>query len=209
MPKLRNLVSAERRALAEDLAGLAEAQWNSPSLCTGWTVRDVVAHLCAIASLHAPRLVLGLAKSRLSFADFANTEIQRHLGADTAATLAEFCALRDRRKTPWLGEMVVHGADIRRPLGITHDYSPGAVRRVIDFYKGTNILIGAKNRIAGLALHATDEDWSHGDGQPVEGPLLSLLLAITGRRAGCDDLTGPGVETLCGRCGLTDRRHRR
>jgi Mycothiol maleylpyruvate isomerase N-terminal domain len=58
---------------------LEEEQWNSPSLCTGWTVRDVVAHLCAIASLHAPRLLLGLAKSRLSFADFANTEIQKHL----------------------------------------------------------------------------------------------------------------------------------
>jgi hypothetical protein len=62
--------------------------------------------------------VLGLAKSRLSFPDFTNNEIQKHLGADTTATLAEFCALRDRPKTPWLGEMVVHGADMRRPLGI-------------------------------------------------------------------------------------------
>jgi uncharacterized protein (TIGR03083 family) len=83
--------------LAEHLAGLEEAQWNSPSLCTGWTVRDVVAHLCAIASLHAPRLLLGLAKSRLSFADFANTEIQKHLHALFVKVEPDFLARQAHR----------------------------------------------------------------------------------------------------------------
>ena len=62
--------------------------------------------------------------------------------------------------------MVIHGADIRRPLGIPHTYPPGAVRQAIDFYKGSNMLIGSKKRITGLALHATDDDWQHGRATP-------------------------------------------
>lgn len=69
-----------------------------------------------------------------------------------------------------------------------------------DFYKGSNTLIGAKNRISGLRLRATDSDWTHGEGPEVDGPLLSLLMAMTGRGAGCDGLTGVGVETLRSRC---------
>ena len=65
------------------------------------------------------------------------------------------------------------------------------------------MLIGAKKRIAGLALHATDHDWQHGRGEPVEGPLLSLLLAMTGRAAACDDLIGAGVPALRSRCAPT------
>jgi hypothetical protein len=74
-----------------------------------------------------------------------------------------------------------------------------AVVAVADFYKGSNVLIGAKKRIDGLMLKATDTDWSHGSGPVVEGPMLSLLLAMTGRRAALADLSGDGVETLRGR----------
>ena len=94
----------------------------------------------------------------------------------------------------------MHGEDARRPLGIPHTYSPDAVRQAIDFYKGSNMLIGSKKRINGLAFNATDDDWQHGQGERVEGPLLSLLLAMTGRGAACDDLNGPGVPTLRSRC---------
>ena len=62
------------------------------------------------------------------------------------------------------------------------------------------MLIGAKKRVTGLALHANDDDWKYGQGAPVEGPLLALLLAMTGRVAACDDLTGAGVATLRERC---------
>ena len=125
------------------------------------------------------------------------------------ATLNEFRGLQNCTSAPpgpkpsWLGEVVVHGADVRRPLGISHTYTPGAVRQVFDFYKGSNMLIGSKSRVAGLALRATDEDWQHGQGDAVEGPLLSLLLATTGRRAACDDLVGPGMPTLRSRCAAT------
>jgi hypothetical protein len=67
---------------------------------------------------------------------------------------------------------------------------------VADFYKGSNLLIGSKNRIAGLTLRATDTDWSHGSGPEVSGPILSLVMAMTGRKQADDDLSGDGVATL-------------
>ena len=199
-------VAAERGALASDLADLTPTQWDTPSLCSGWTVRDIVAHLSATASLNPGTFFFNMAKAGFNFDRFAHGQIDKHRGPDPAATLSEFRSLQNSTsappgpKTSWLGEVVVHGEDLRRPLGISHTYPPDAVREVIDFYKGSNMLIGSKKRVAGLALKATDADWQHGQGEAVEGPLLSLLLAMTGRAAACDDLSGSGVPTLRGRC---------
>ena len=206
MSEIWTTIAAERGALADDLANLTPGQWDAPSLCVGWTVRDIVAHLSATASLSPATFFVNMAKAGFNFDRFANGQIAKHRGPDPAATLGEFRELRDSTsappgpKTSWLGEVIVHGEDARRPLGIPHTYSPDAVREVLDFYKGSNMLIGSKKRVAGLELHATDDDWQHGQGEHVEGPLLSLLLAMTGRGAACDDLTGPGVQTLRDRC---------
>ena len=206
MSEVWTTIAAERGALAEDLTDLTSAQWDTSSLCAGWTVRDIVAHLSATASMSPPKFFLGMAKAGFNFDKFANGQVSKHRGPNAAATLSEFRSLQNSTsappgpKTSWLGEVVVHGEDVRRPLDISHTYPPEAVRQVIDFYKGSNMLIGSKNRIAGLALNATDDDWQHGQGDRVQGPLLSLLLAMTGRAVACDDLTGPGVPTLRGRC---------
>jgi hypothetical protein len=95
-----------------------------------------------------------------------------------------------------LGEIVVHGEDIRRPLGLKHQSPEGALVAVADSWKNSNLLIGAKRRIAGLRLRATDIEWAHGDGPEVAGPLISLCLAMTGRKAVHPDLTGEGLATL-------------
>ena len=206
MADLWTLVAAERGALADDLAGLTPEQWDSPSLCPGWTVRHIVAHLTAAASTSPGAFAAQFAKAGFNFDKYANAAIARRLGVDTAATLADFRAVQGSTTAPpgpkatWIGEVVVHSEDIRRPLGIGHRYDPDALRSAADFYKGSNTLIGAKNRIAGLGLRATDQDWSTGTGPGVEGPLLSLVVAMTGRESHVDDLTGDGVETLRGRC---------
>ncbi len=206
MSDIWTTIAAERGALADDLADLTPAQWDTPSLCSGWTVRDIVAHLSATASLTPGTFFVNLAKAGFNFDRFASGQIAKHRGPDPAATLDEFRGLQNSTSAPpgpkasWLGEVVVHGEDLRRPLGITHDYPPDAVREAIDFYKGSNMLIGSKKRVAGLALNATDQDWRCWEGESVEGPLLSLLLAMTGRAAACDDLAGPGVPTLRSRC---------
>ena len=200
-------IAAERGALAEDLSGLTDEQWNTPSLCEGWTVREVVAHQSGTASLTPPTFLLRFASKGFNFQAFANAEIRRHLGATPADTLAEFRSLQHSTKSPpgpkasWLGETIVHSEDIRRPLGIVRSYPPDAVRQVLDFYKGSNTLIGTKKRIEGITLRATDSDWSHGEGPVAEGTLIDLLMAATGRRAGADGLTGEGAATLAARCG--------
>jgi uncharacterized protein (TIGR03083 family) len=123
-------------------------------------------------------------------------------GGSPADTLAVFEPVLTSVKHPpgpaetWLGETIVHAEDIRRPLGIKHAYPTEAVARVADFYKGSNLLIGSKRRIAGLSLRATDTSWSHGTGPGVSGPILSLVLAMTGRKAALEDLEGEGVATL-------------
>src|ERR1700730_4914844 len=95
-----------------------------------------------------------------------------------------------------LGEVVVHGEDIRRPLGLRGDTAAAATVACLEMYKGANFPVGTKRRIRGLRLIATDAAWSQGAGPEVSGPGLSLLMAITGRRAGLDDLSGDGVAAL-------------
>ena len=95
-----------------------------------------------------------------------------------------------------LGEIVVHGQDIRGALGQTGAPNPEAVAACLQMYSGANFPIGTKKRIAGLRLVAADVGWTHGAGLEVSGPGLSLLMAMTGRRAGIDGLTGGGLETL-------------
>ena len=70
---------------------------------------------------------------------------------------------------------------------------------VADSYRKSNLLLGAKRRISGLRLRASDVDWSTGDGPEVTGPLASLVLAMTGRTVALGDLTGEGLATLSAR----------
>jgi uncharacterized protein (TIGR03083 family) len=195
-------IEAERRALAADLEGLADEQWATPSLCPGWAVRDVLAHMSATAKMSPPQFFGKMVASGFSFNRMQDKGIAAERGSSGADTLARFKAVVGSRKHPpgppgtWLGEVVVHSQDIRRPLAISHDYPTAAVVQVADFYQGSNLLIGAKKRIAGLRLRATDADWTHGDGPEVSGPIASLVLAMTGRPAALDDLAGEGVATL-------------
>jgi uncharacterized protein (TIGR03083 family) len=206
MTSMWTTIAAERGALADDLTGLGPDRWATPSLCAGWSVRDVLAHLSATASMTPLKFFGGFVASGFAFDRFAAGGIQSHRGADPAETLQIFRRLQHSTsappgpKTSWLGEVIVHAEDIRRPLGIAHAYPVDAVRQVADFYKGSNTLIGAKSRIAGLGLRATDTEWSHGTGEAVEGPILDLVMGMTGRTSACDSLAGAGVATLRTRC---------
>jgi uncharacterized protein (TIGR03083 family) len=196
------VIHAERKALAADLQDLTAEQWATPSLCSPWTVRDVLAHMTSTATLTPPAFFAKLAGSGFNFDKLQEAGIAAQRGDSPATTMAHFEAVEASRKHPpgptdtWLGETIVHAEDIRRPLGIKHEYPTEAVVRVANFFKGSNMLIGSKRRISGLTLHATDADWSHGTGPEVAGPILSLVMAMTGRKAADDDLTGEGVATL-------------
>ena len=199
------LIHGEREALADDLATLTDEQWATASLCPGWSVRDVLGHLIATAKMTQGAFFANLARAGFRFNDMSDRLIAAEATAAPADGLAELRRhLTDTTHPPgpvetMLGEAVVHGEDIRRPLGIKRAYPPEAVTRAADFCKGSNLLIGTKRRITGLGLRASDLEWAAGSGPEVRGPALSLLMAMTGRPAALDDLSGDGVATLASR----------
>ncbi|WP_031178754.1 maleylpyruvate isomerase family mycothiol-dependent enzyme [Streptomyces sp. NRRL B-3253] len=200
-------IHAERAALAADLAGLTEEQWATPSLCSGLTVREVLAHLTASASLNAVRWMAGVIRCRFDFDRQVAVRLAEHLGTTPAETLERFrSVVASTTKPPlpvvaMLGETLVHGEDIRRPLGLRRDHPVEAVTRVAAYYQGSDQVVVARSRVAGLRLVADDGPFTSGTGPLVSGPTLALVMAMTGRTACCDDLDGEGVELLRSRCG--------
>ncbi len=199
------IIHAERQALVADLEPLSEAQWATQSLCADWTVRDALAHMTATAKMTPPRFMGKFIGSGFRFNAMTAKDVAAERGSSGPDALARFKQQLGATTHPpgpieaMVGEVVVHGEDIRRALGIQHRYSDEALTTSADFYRKSNLLIGAKRRAEGLTLRATDVDWSAGSGPEVTGPLASIILAITGRRAGLADLSGDGLATLTGR----------
>jgi uncharacterized protein (TIGR03083 family) len=197
-----NLINAERRQLIEDLAALTPDQWSTRSLCPEWTVHQMLGHVVALTKQTPPKFLLKFIRSGFAFNTMVASDAARESAGTPQQTLDELAKHVDDTTSPpgpldsWIGELVVHGADIRRPLGLSYTPPVNTTMQVADFYKSSNLLIGAKKRIAGLRLVATDAGWSHGAGPEVRGPLLSLVQAMTGRRVALADLAGDGVEQL-------------
>ncbi|MFI1758451.1 maleylpyruvate isomerase family mycothiol-dependent enzyme [Streptomyces sp. NPDC020571] len=200
-------IRTERAALAADLADLTDEQWATPSLCTGLTVREVLAHLTAGASLNTVRWLVGVIRCRFDFDKQVAVRLAEQLGADPAETLARFRRVVPSTTKPplpaiaMLGETLVHGEDIRSPLGVRRDYPIDVVTRVAEYYQGSDMVVVARKRIAGLSLAAVDGPFTTGAGPVVSGPTVALVMAMTGRATYCDDLAGEGVDILRGRCG--------
>jgi uncharacterized protein (TIGR03083 family) len=196
------VIHAERKALADQLEGIGDEAWGTRSSCPDWSVQDVLAHMTATSKLSTASFFPKLIGSGFSLKKLQAKDIARERGSSGPEALAGFTARVDSTGRPpgplatMLGEVIVHSEDIRRPLGLTRAYPPEAVIQAADFYKGSNLILGTKARIAGVRLRATDAEWSHGDGPSVEGPMLSLLLSMTGRQAALDDLAGDGVAVL-------------
>jgi uncharacterized protein (TIGR03083 family) len=196
------LVHAERAALAADLADLTGEQWATPSLCTGLTVREVLAHLIAGASLNPVRWLAGVIRCRFDFDKQVSMRLAEQLGATPAETIDRFrSVLTSTTKPPvprlaMLGETIVHAQDIRLPLGIRRDYPIGALTQLAEYYQGSDLPVLTKTRAKGLRLVATDGRFTTGSGPLVSGPTLALIMAMAGRGAYCDELQGDGAATL-------------
>lgn len=203
---LWTLVHAERASLAAELDELPDERWDTPSLCSGLSVREVLAHLTAQASLNPVRWFGGVLRCRFDFDRQVVMRLREHLGATPAETLAGFSSVVTSTTKPplptiaMLGEVIVHGQDIRRPLGMNHDHPIEVLTRVADYYSRTDQVVVAKGRIGGLRLVADDGPFTVGSGPLVSGATLALTMAMTGRAAYCDDLEGEGVALLRSRC---------
>lgn len=187
------MVHTERAALIDDLAGLTDGQWAS----------DVVAHLVDNAMTTRLGILGAMVRAGFDFDRQNARGVARERAATPGETLARLRRVATRTTTPpapldsRLVEEVVHGEDIRRPLGITRVYPAAAVVRSLSHQARTSVALGgAKQRISAVRLSATDQDIAIGDGPEVSGPALALLLAISGRTAAFDELSGPGLASL-------------
>ncbi len=199
---LQQLTVAARADLAEDLAGLTDAQWATPSLCPHWTVEETVAHLASAASMTPSRWIRSMLLAGFRPAVHNRRRIEEHRGATPAETLARFRALVPSTRAPsghtaaWLGEVVVHGQDIRRSLGLTRAPAVDASTAVAEFFVSRNFAVPSRTAADGLRLEAADGPFSSGDGPLVRGSTEALVMVLAGRSAYLDDLTGDGVPTV-------------
>lgn len=195
----------ERAQMADTWEGLSSEQWASPTWCEGWTVQDLAGHVLAAAEQTPLNFYKEMLQAGFRFNVFADRAARRlaTVGPDELVR-----RLRTRTTTTnhppapvmaMLGEIVAHGEDIRQPLGQEHQVPEAALVAVADSWKKSNLLIGAKRRIDGVRLRATDTDWSWGDGPEVSGPMAALVLAMVGRKGAHAQLTGEGVAVLAGR----------
>lgn len=195
-------IHAEREALIADLEELEPEKWKTATACGHWNVHQVFGHLVSLAKMTPPKFLLSMAGSGFNFGKYAEKGVAAETAGGPARTLAAMKAAKNQTNAPpgpketWLGEHFVHGEDIRRALGIKRDYPLDQVARTLVFYSGSEPIIHGKSRVAGLTLRATDADVTIGTGPTVEGTVMDLLIATSGRKSALDELTGDGVATL-------------
>jgi len=191
-------VAVEREALAGLLETLTPEQLETPSLCHGWSVHHVAAHLTFLWSISTPGFVWRVLRARGSFpraVDVLTRELVRTPIHEIAASMR---ANAHNTKHPPIGliapltDVIVHGYDIRRPLGVRREVPKDAVQASLEFVtsgrdRGTFL---PRKRLQGLRLVAKDIEWSWGDGAEITGPGQSLLCAAMGRRPALEELDG-------------------
>jgi uncharacterized protein (TIGR03083 family) len=192
----------EREGFASFLDELALVQWDSPTLCELWTVRDVAIHTVSYDELTTSGLVGRFLKGRLNIdrvnaigvADYADRSPQEI----TALIRAH---AEPRGLTGGFGGRIaltdgmIHQQDIRRSIGLPRTIDPERLRTALDFGRFAPTIRGAW-RARGVRLVATDMDWAYGKGPEVRGSGEALLMAMAGRRAALDDLDGSGKAKL-------------
>jgi uncharacterized protein (TIGR03083 family) len=200
-------VIAEQRLLMADLlAGLTEAQWDTPSLCAGWRVRDVAAHAAMAPQVPSLRsMVADGVRARGSFHRLNHDVAVRHAESRTTAGLVgELRRYAGSRRLPAvtnyrniLFDTLVHVQDIAVPLGLPREMpKDGAVAGLTRVWE-MGWPFWARHRLRGVRLVATDAGWSAGVGAEIRGPVDALLLLVTGRTAAVlSRLDGPGVGLL-------------
>jgi uncharacterized protein (TIGR03083 family) len=198
-------IHSERDQFADTLESLSSQQWSTPSWCEGWSVHETVGHVVAAAEQTPLNFYKEFFAAGLKFDVFAQRGAARLARIEPAELVRRLRARTTTTNHPpapvmaMLGEIVVHGDDVRRPLGLVHQSPEPALVALANSWKNSNLLIGSKTRIAGLQLRATDVDWSHGAGPVVSGPLQSLILAMTGRKGSHQNLSGEGLSILAQR----------
>jgi uncharacterized protein (TIGR03083 family) len=201
------VVVEQRLALAELLAGLSEADWEQPSLCAGWRVRDVAAHVTLIPIPPSQgSLLADFAKARGNYDRFNTLASQRRAARTPTQIVQDLRTSAESRSIPRIvnpanvmWDILVHAQDIAIPLGIDLPTPPdaGAAAATRIWNLRWPFSFGAKRRLGPFTLTATDADWTIGTGPEIAGSISAILLLLTGRtEAATPLLTGDGVRSL-------------
>jgi uncharacterized protein (TIGR03083 family) len=197
------MATAERTDLADLLETLTPGQWEEPSLCQGWRVRDVVAHVMSFDEVSLLGMFRRAIRGRILHIN--QVYVDELASLTTEQLLHRLRArLRPQGLATLLGgrlallDVTIHHQDIRRPLGIPRQIPAERLRWVLGACLWSPEL-PAWRLARGLRLTPTDLDWTHGSGPEVTGPAEAVLMAITGRRSAIGELAGPGQSVLAGR----------
>lgn len=207
MTTKKDMAREERTDLAEFLATLTPAQWDRETLCEGWCVRDVVAHMMSYEELGFGGVLGTLVKGRFQPGRINEVALARYRTRGPEELLALLNAhLEPKGFTTLLGGMVglvdgfIHHQDIRRPLGMPREMPEERLKVVLSCALKAPP-VGAGPRSQGLRLVATDVDWTNGTGPEVRGTGEAILMSIAGRRGVVEELSGPGQPMLAARIG--------
>jgi uncharacterized protein (TIGR03083 family) len=194
---LMPLIAAERRAFGEVLAGLSDVEWDASSLCDGWRVREVVAHMTMPFRFSTPRFLGEMVRSRGNFARMSDRVARRDAQAPVGTLLDGWRTNVDTRWRPPGGGFegalthdVVHGLDITIPLGIEHPVSEAALRTVLDNATTPLSLKHFGRDLDDVRLEADDLDWAFGDGEALRGAARHLLMVLMDRQLPAGALSG-------------------
>lgn len=196
------LATHERDDFADLLAGLTDRQWNAPTLCGDWRVRDVAAHVIAYLDRSRVEFATILARHRFNL-DRLNTADVVSYANWSPEHIVE--TMRDYATPRGVGsgfgsrialvESMIHQQDIRRPLNLPRTVPADRLRVALEFTKIAPLIRGGWYT-RGVRLIATDLDWSTGQGPEVRGRGEALLMTMAHRRTVLAELTGPGAVIL-------------
>lgn len=197
-----DLIHAERARLADLLSTLEPEQWAHATMCTDWTVEQVVAHLTAAAHTGRWAWIRSIIRAGFDPAKHNARLLTSRLGDSPEETLAKFrnsipLTIAPTKDFPaFLGEVIVHGQDIARQLAVDLTPDAEATVEVARCFASQDFAVNSKTLVKGLKLSAVDADFESGSGPEVTGRVLDLLLAMAGRPETLTDLTGSGVAEL-------------
>jgi uncharacterized protein (TIGR03083 family) len=194
------------------LEELADADFDTPSLCSGWAVRDVLGHMGLGHTVPMPQMLARIAKYGFNVTKASRNESVMLFKGKSAGDIRRFWSEVMVREHPMKGisklippkagflDHLVHNQDIRRPTGRPRAIPTDRLRRALELVRSeSSPMFSPKKNVAGLKLNASDIAWSAGDGPIVEGPAEAIVLAASGRSAALPDLSGDGVAVLSGR----------
>ena len=204
----RAMFTAEHHETIQLARSLSAEQWELPSLCEGWTTRDVMAHLARHIHPGGWREGIEVSGKRAEGRERSYKETTAGLIEALAAPAPS--SMKGLASTAKLNtcELVVHQQDVRGVVGLGRDYPAPTLMMCLAFSTTKFGTFGVTERLRsrgrGLRLRATDMSWAFGRGPEVSGPGEALLMALAGRRVALRDLTGPGVAIMADRLGIAD-----